>query len=48
MPFGGFGAGRLGGEGREHRNNVFIPDDEPFRVELDDLTPPVIGPPDGS
>jgi hypothetical protein len=48
MPFGGFGAGGLGGQPRDHRNNVFIPDDEPFRVEFDDLTPPVIGPPDGS
>jgi len=44
---GGMGGG-MGGHGqeREHRNSVFIPDDEPFRVEFDDVTPSVIGLPD--
>jgi hypothetical protein len=31
------------GRGREHRNGVFIPDDEPFRVEPDDVVSPVLG-----
>jgi hypothetical protein len=39
------GSGR-GGQDRDHRNNVFIPSDEPFRVEFDDLTDSVIGAPD--
>jgi hypothetical protein len=44
---GGMGGG-MGGHGqeREHRNSVFIPDDEPFRVEFYDVTPSVIGLPD--
>jgi hypothetical protein len=42
---GGMGGGP-GGPDREHRNTVFIPDDEPFRVEFDDVTPSVIGLPD--
>ena len=37
------GVGGIGGQRHEHRNTVFIPDDEPFRVEFEDLTPPVIG-----
>jgi hypothetical protein len=47
MAGGGMGGG-MGGHGqeREHRNSVFIPDDEPFRVEFDDVTPSVIGLPD--
>jgi len=40
------GLGGIGGQRHEHRNTVFIPDDEPFRVEFEDLTPPVIGLPD--
>ena len=40
MPMGGAGAR---GQDKDHRNNVFIPDDEPFRVEFDDLTDPVLG-----
>lgn len=39
------GAGLAGVE-REHRNNVFIPSDEPFVVEHgDDVVPPVLGQP---
>jgi hypothetical protein len=42
---GGFGGG-AGGEDHEHRNNVFIPSDEPFVVdEGDDVVPPVLGVP---
>ncbi|WP_156994172.1 hypothetical protein [Pseudonocardia acaciae] len=50
---GGMQPGPLGGMGgvpnreeREHRNNVFILDDEPFRVVFDDVITPVIGPGD--
>ena len=33
-----------GGTDREHRNNVFIPSDEPFAARLDDdVIPPVLG-----
>jgi hypothetical protein len=37
--------GGLGAAGREqtHRNTQFIPSDEPFRVEFDDVAQPVIG-----
>jgi hypothetical protein len=44
MPMGG--AGAAGGEDREHRNTVFLPDDEPFRVDFDDVTGAVIGLPE--
>jgi hypothetical protein len=37
------GGGARGGQDKDHRNNVFIPSDEPFRVEFDDLPPSVIG-----
>jgi hypothetical protein len=37
------GAGGLGGGDRQHRNTVFIPSDEPFVVEFDDVAPPVLG-----
>ena len=40
------GAGARGGQDKTHRNNVFIPSDEPFRVEFDDVLPSVIGMPD--
>ena len=44
-------AGMSGGGGkpeeREHRNNVFLPSDEPFLVEFEDEVPPVIGVRDG-
>jgi hypothetical protein len=41
MGMGGAGAG---GQGREHRNRFYIPEDEPFRVEFDFyVAPPVIG-----
>jgi hypothetical protein len=43
---GGMGGGMGGGQDREHRNSVFIPDDEPFRIEFDDVTSSVIGLPD--
>jgi len=44
---GGFGGG-AGGEDHEHRNNVFVPSDEPFVVEEgDDVVPPVLGVPGG-
>jgi hypothetical protein len=39
-------AGGLGGAHREHRNQVYLPSDEPFAVELseyEDYTPPVLG-----
>ena len=42
MPLGMGGAGARG-QDRDHRNNVFIPDDEPFRVEFDDVTDSVLG-----
>jgi hypothetical protein len=38
MGLGGAGAGE-----RTHRNQTFIPDDEPFVVEYLDIAPPVIG-----
>jgi hypothetical protein len=42
MPMGGMGGG-VGGQQREHRNNVFVPSDEPFAVALgDDVVPPVL------
>jgi hypothetical protein len=38
------GAGGMGGsQEKTHRNNVFVPSDEPFRVEFDDVPPSVIG-----
>jgi len=41
------GAGQRG-QDQEHRNNVFIPSDEPFVVdEGDDVVPPVLGVPGG-
>jgi hypothetical protein len=40
------GTATAGKHEREHRNNVFIPSDEPFCVAFDDTTPAVIGPPD--
>jgi len=42
-PIGGATAGK---HEREHRNNVFIPSDEPFCVAFDDTTRAVIGLPD--
>jgi hypothetical protein len=44
-PIGPIAAG-AGREDRLHRTTVYLPDDEPFRVELDDVTPSVIGLPD--
>ena len=46
---GGFGGGAgVGDSDHEHRNNVFIPSDEPFVVdEGDDVVPPVLGVPGG-
>jgi len=46
---GGFGgAGGAGDSDHEHRNNVFVPSDEPFVVEEgDDVVPPVLGVPGG-
>ena len=48
-PMGGFGGGAgVGDSDHEHRNNVFIPSDEPFVVdEGDDVVPPVLGVPGG-
>jgi hypothetical protein len=45
MPMGGAGGGAAG-QDREHRNTVYLPDDEPFRVDFDDVTGSVIGLPD--
>jgi hypothetical protein len=45
MPMGGAGGGAAG-QDREHRNSVYLPDDEPFRVDFDDVTGSVIGLPD--
>jgi hypothetical protein len=42
------GAGALGGGERQHRNSTFIPSDEPFLVEFDDLAPPVLGVPESA
>lgn len=39
----GMGAGARGGDERSHRNQTFIPDDEPFRVDFFDIAPPVLG-----
>jgi hypothetical protein len=36
------GGGRGAGE-QQHRNTTFIPSDEPFAVEFDDVAPPVVG-----
>jgi hypothetical protein len=38
---GGAGAGAPGD--RQHRNQHYLPDDEPFVVEFDGLAPPVLG-----
>ncbi len=38
----GMGGGS-GGQERSHRNQTFIPSDEPFQVEHLDITPPVLG-----
>jgi hypothetical protein len=38
---GGAGAGPAGD--RDHRNQHFIPSDEPFVVQFDDVAPPVLG-----
>jgi hypothetical protein len=46
MPMGGMGGAGRSGQDKDHRNNIFIPDDEPFRVEFDDLSDAVIGPDD--
>ncbi len=40
-PVGGAGAGGAGD--RQHRNNTFLPSDEPFQVQFDDICPPVLG-----
>jgi hypothetical protein len=46
MPPMGTGGGG-GGKDRQHRNGVYLPSDEPFRVEYDfDIAPAVIGLPD--
>jgi hypothetical protein len=40
----GMGAAGAGGRERDHRNQFYIPEDEPFRVEFDFyVSPPVIG-----
>lgn len=35
--------GAPGGSDRQHRNQHFIPSDEPFVVQFDDIVPPVLG-----
>ncbi|GAA5169913.1 hypothetical protein GCM10023321_66230 [Pseudonocardia eucalypti] len=47
MPMAGMSGGGGKPEEREHRNNVFLPSDEPFLVEFEDEVPPVIGVRDG-
>lgn len=42
MPPLGMGGG-VGGQERSHRNQTFIPSDEPFQVEHFDISPPVLG-----
>ncbi|WP_028937930.1 PPE domain-containing protein [Pseudonocardia spinosispora] len=37
MPMGGPGGAGVRGEGREHRNNTFIPDDSPFKIPDEEL-----------
>jgi hypothetical protein len=37
------GTGARANRDRTHRNNVYLPSDEPFVVEFDGVTPPVIG-----
>jgi PPE family len=45
MPPGmGGGMGGRGGQNREHRNNTYIPSDDPFRMKFTDVSPAVIGP----
>jgi hypothetical protein len=39
----GMGGAAPGGAERYHRNQTFIPSDEPFHVEFADLSPPVLG-----
>jgi hypothetical protein len=49
MPPGGMGGMGAAGQGREHRNSVFIPSDHPFRIPKEkNVAPPVLGlePPD--
>jgi uncharacterized protein YukE len=46
MPPGGMGGGRGGAEEKRHRNNTYIPSDDPFHIEFEDYVdcvPPVIG-----
>lgn len=47
VPMAGMSGGGGKPEEREHRNNVFLPSDEPFLVEFEDEVPPVIGLRDG-
>lgn len=43
MPMGMGGGAPGGAQDRSHRNQHFLPDDEPFRVEFDGLAPAVLG-----
>jgi uncharacterized protein YukE len=46
MPGAGMPIGGMNGAGqrREHRNNTYIPSDDPFRVNFGFITPAVLGP----
>ncbi|MGQ0480533.1 MAG: hypothetical protein ACT4O0_05815, partial [Pseudonocardia sp.] len=46
MPPMGMGASGFGADSRTHRNQTYLPDDEPFRVEFTDFAPPVLGVPE--
>jgi hypothetical protein len=39
MPMGGMGGA---GEGREHRNNIYLPSDDPFHIDITDDTVPAV------
>jgi hypothetical protein len=39
------GGGLHGGADRTHRNQHYLPSDEPFAVEPDDVSPAVLGVP---
>jgi hypothetical protein len=46
LPMGGMAGAGMRGEERRHRNNVFIPSDDPFHIEFEDYkdcVPSVIG-----
>ena len=42
MPMGGMGGMGTGGKDREHRNNIYLPSDDPFHVDISDEVVPAV------